>query len=264
MGEGTPGGGAAHPPRPPSVRVLGGHLPSLRSGRVSSILLTHVHNFLDACQDERVIPPARTRRSPVDRFDLRRNELAESALLTLGELGYARTSLRDIASNSPFSHGVLHYYFADKLELVIYSVTYYKMRCLTRYDQVLEDSTTEQELLDGFAAKLVETIVEEAPMHRLWYDLRSQSMFEPGLNDAVSHIDSTLADMIWRVMTRYAELAGASLAVDKPEAYGMLDGIFQQALLGHQREPGGAHLNQLERQVQLLLPLMISRGSRSQ
>ena len=66
----------------------------------------------------RVIPSTRSRRSPVDRFDERRNELAESALLTLGELGYARTSLRDIASNSPFSHGVLHYYFADKLELV--------------------------------------------------------------------------------------------------------------------------------------------------
>ena len=54
------------------------------------------------------------------------------------------------------------------------------MRCITRYDRVMEESTTEQELLDGFAAKLVETIVEEAPMHRLWYDLRIESMFDAG------------------------------------------------------------------------------------
>ncbi|NYK22901.1 TetR/AcrR family transcriptional regulator, partial [Salmonella enterica subsp. enterica serovar Typhimurium] len=38
----------------------------------------------------------------------RRDQLAESALVTLGKLGYAKTSLRDIAQHSPFSHGVLH------------------------------------------------------------------------------------------------------------------------------------------------------------
>ena len=53
---------------------------------------------------------------PVDKFDARRDQLAESALKTLGELGYARTTLREIANNSTFSHGVVHYYFEDKLE----------------------------------------------------------------------------------------------------------------------------------------------------
>jgi AcrR family transcriptional regulator len=49
----------------------------------------------------------------VDKFAARRNELAEAALKTLAERGYAQTGLRDIAQNSEFSHGVLHYYFAD-------------------------------------------------------------------------------------------------------------------------------------------------------
>src|SRR3954467_6919189 len=120
-------------------------------------------------------PPTRPRE---EKYDERRNQLAESALTTLGELGYARTSLREIANNSAFSHGVVHYYFADKLELVIYSVRYYKARCVTRYDAVVSDSTTAGELLDAFAAKLTQTIRDEAPMHRLWYDLRTQSMFQ--------------------------------------------------------------------------------------
>ena len=68
---------------------------------------------------------------------------------------------------------------------------------------------TPDELLDAFAAKLVETLVDEAPMHRLWYDLRSQCMFEEPLREAVLLIDKTLEDMIWRVVSRYAELAGA-------------------------------------------------------
>src|SRR6478735_6965716 len=132
------------------------------------------------------------RRAPADKYDERRNQLAESALQTLGELGYARTSLREIANNSEFSHGVVHYYFADKLELVVYSVRHYKARCVTRYDGVVAESTTPEELLDAFAAKLVETVQEESPMHCLWYDLRIQSMFEENLREAVSLIDKTL------------------------------------------------------------------------
>ena len=148
------------------------------------------------------------RRAPADKYDERRNQLAESALQTLGELGYARTSLREIANNSEFSHGVVHYYFQDKLELIIYCVRYYKTQCVTRYDAVVADSTTADELLDAFAAKLVETLRDEAPMHRLWYDLRTQSMFEEQLREAVLEIDRTLEEMIWRVVSRYAELAG--------------------------------------------------------
>ena len=40
-------------------------------------------------------------RRPADKFEDRRRELATAALQTLGELGFARTSLREIAQNSP-------------------------------------------------------------------------------------------------------------------------------------------------------------------
>lgn len=181
--------------------------------------------------------PRRRAARPVDKFDERRAQLAESALQTLGTLGYARTSLREIANNSPFSHGVVHYYFQDKLELVVYSVRYYKARCVTRYDGVVADSTSAAELVDRFADRLAETIRDEAPMHRLWYDLRTQSMFEPSLREAVTQIDATLQDMIWRVVSRYAELAGRTPSLPSAAAYGMLDGLFQQALLAFGDEP---------------------------
>jgi len=194
---------------------------------------------------------------PVDKFDARRDQLAESALKTLGELGYARASLREIANNSTFSHGVVHYYFADKLELVIYSVRYYKARCVTRYDSVVADSTTAPGLVDAFAAKLAETIRDEAPMHRLWYDLRTQSMFEDQLRDAVTLIDKALEDMIWRVVTRYAELAGRPPTLPSPVAYGLLDGLFQQTLLayvaGHTETLDG-----LAGHVRTVMPLMLT------
>jgi TetR/AcrR family transcriptional repressor of bet genes len=205
--------------------------------------------------------PANTARRaatrPADKFDQRRDELAESALTTLGELGYARASLREIANNSAFSHGVVHYYFQDKLELVIYSVRYYKARCVTRYDAVISDSTTAGELLDAFAARLTQTIRGEAAMHRLWYDLRTQSMFEEQLRAAVTEIDHTLQDMIWRVVLRYAELAGRPVSLAPAVAYGLLDGLFQQALLGFLGDDPNAALDALATQVHTVLPMVL-------
>jgi TetR/AcrR family transcriptional repressor of bet genes len=200
------------------------------------------------------------RRAPADKYDERRNQLAESALQTLGELGYARTSLREIANNSEFSHGVVHYYFADKFELIVYCVRYYKARCVTRYDAVVDDSTTPEELLDAFAAKLVETLHDEAPMHRLWYDLRTQSMFEERLREAVLMIDATLEDMIWRVVGKYAELCGRPTSMTPAAAYGVLDGLFQQALLGHLTGNASA-VESMATQVHELMPLMVTSAA---
>ena len=197
------------------------------------------------------------RQAPAVRYDERRNQLAESALRTLGELGYARTSLREIASNSAFSHGVVHYYFDDKLELIVYCVRYYKARCVTRYDQVVAEATTPDGLVGAFAAKLAETIRDEAPMHRLWYDVRTQSMFEAGLRDAVTMIDRTLEEMVWRVVLRYAELADRSPARTSAAAYGLLDGVFQQALYGWLTDRPGA-LDDLDAQVRDLMPFLLS------
>jgi TetR/AcrR family transcriptional regulator, transcriptional repressor of bet genes len=196
------------------------------------------------------------RQAPADKYDERRNQLAESALRTLGERGYARASLREIAQNSQFSHGVVHYYFDDKFELIVYCVRYYKARCVTRYDAVIAEATAADGLVEAFAAKLVETIRDEAPMHRLWYDLRTQSMFELSLREAVLMIDKTLEEMIWRVVTRYAELAGRRPARTPQAAYGLLDGVFQQALFGHLTGRAGA-LDGLVTAVRDLMPYLL-------
>ena len=177
--------------------------------------------------------PVGVKSRPVDKFEERRRELAAAALQTLGELGYARTSLREIAQNSPYSHGVVHYYFADKVELITYCVRQYKAECVTRYDEIVEGSSSADELALRFAEALVATMVDDAPMHRLWYDLRSQALFDESLRDSVLEIDGTLEHMIWQVVTRYAELRSSDLTMPSSRAYATFDGLFQQALLRH-------------------------------
>ena len=167
----------------------------------------------------------------MDKITARRVELAKATLETLGELGYARTSLREIAQNSEFSHGVLHYYFSDKFDLICCGVRYYKTKCVTRYDQVTAAAPTREALLDGFCLKLGETLTSEAKVHRLWYDIRAQALYEKALRDDVKTIDSSLEDMMWRVVTRYAELGGNKVLMSKTATYALIDGVFQKYLL---------------------------------
>jgi len=198
----------------------------------------------------------RISRRQVDKFAERRSELAAAALQTLAELGYARTSLREIAQNSGFSHGVLHYYFADKVELILYCVKQYKAHCVQRYDEIVATSTTPDELCRGFAHALAETARDDAAMHRLWYDLRSQSMFTPELQADVLDIDGSLLQMIWRVVSRYAELAERPVSLDESATYAAFDGLFQQALLRHLTGDGDA-LTELTDRAEKLLPKLV-------
>lgn len=184
----------------------------------------------------------RISRRQVDKFAERRAQLAASALRTLSELGYARTSLREIAQNSEFSHGVLHYYFRDKVELITYCVRQYKAECVTRYDQIVITAGSAEELKHGFGTAMAGTLREDATMHRLWYDLRNQALFEESFRDDVLEIDQSLEQMIWRIVNHYAELAGSPAAASPAVAYALFDGLFQQALLryltGRDSAPG--------------------------
>ena len=198
--------------------------------------------------------PARPRDG---KFAERRAELGEAALQTLAELGYARTSLREIAQNSDFSHGVLHYYFTDKVDLILCSVRQYKARCVTRYDEVTTTSSTYEQLVDGFATALGETVRSEAPMHRLWYDLRSQSLFEAAFRADVAELDKSLERMIWRVLSRLSELAGVPVTLPSEAAYATLDGVFQQGLLKHlsgDKRAVAAMQSHMRQVVRLLVP----------
>jgi AcrR family transcriptional regulator len=170
-------------------------------------------------------------------------------------MGYARTSLREIAQKSEFTHGVLHYYFSDKFDLICCSVRYYKAKCVTRYDQITATASSRDAFLEAFLDKLGETMRNEAHMHRLWYDLRAQALFEDAFRDDVTIIDKSLEDMVWRVMSRYAELGGRTPAISSAALYALFDGLFQKYLLRHLSNDPEA-IGDFHGEIRRLLPMI--------
>ena len=109
-----------------------------------------------------------------------------------------------------------------------------------RYDEIVETSRSADELASRFADALVTTMVDDAPMHRLWYDLRSQALFDESLRDAVLEIDGSLEHMIWQVVSRYAELREARSRCRPRGPTPRSTALFQQALLRHLSGADGA------------------------
>jgi AcrR family transcriptional regulator len=197
-----------------------------------------------------------SRRTRVDKFEERRRELADAALVALADLGYARISLRTIAEHTKFSHGLLHYYFADKVELITYCVRRYKASCVQRYEGGVGEVGTPAELAAACADGLAAALGDAPLMHRLWYDLRSQSMFEEAFRDDVAEIDDSLQDMIWGNVSAYADLVGTPPSCSPSEAYALFDGLFQQALLRYLTGAEGA-LDDLRSGVRALFPRLV-------
>lgn len=128
---------------------------------------------------------------------------------------------------------MLHYYFVDKVDLITCCVQLYKSRCLTRYDNVVLGATAIEQLLDGFLEVLGTTLRKEAHLYRLWYDLRSQTLFQTAYRQDVMEINISLEAMIWRVISKLAASHGTASAFSPTLAYAIFDGLFQQCLLKH-------------------------------
>ena len=160
--------------------------------------------------------------------DVKKRQIAESAILALKELGYANTSLRDIADKSAMSLGMLHYYFEDRTDLIIYCVSIYKEEFVRNITEALEKAKGRNEVIDAFSKALVASIIDDEMTHRLWYDIRTQAMFDATFQPVVAEIEKKLMDI---VRTAF-EKAGHEAVENIELSYALLDGVFRYLMQG--------------------------------
>ncbi|GAA6190062.1 TetR/AcrR family transcriptional regulator [Litorivita sp. NS0012-18] len=159
---------------------------------------------------------------------LKKEQLAESAVNALKQLGYARTSLRDIAQLSGMSVGTLHYYFEDKVDLIGFCVQRYKTAFIKEMEANLYGDAEGAQLVRVIGAGLAQSIRREAETHRLWYDIRAQAMFDPAFRDVVDEIETALIALVGQMYRRLKLPPEGALP-----AYLMLDAGFRFFLQRH-------------------------------
>ncbi len=160
--------------------------------------------------EPRKTPPNNRARKP-DKFEIRRQQLAAATLAAMGEFGYANTSLRDIAAKSGFSLGTLHYYFADKDDLISYCVLDYKRHFIDEMNRAIDSAADLAALITDFISGFVKTVSSDSESQRLWYDIRSQAMFSAVFRPLVFEIDQSLLAMISHLTDRAQAFTAAAM-----------------------------------------------------
>lgn len=170
---------------------------------------------------------ARAERKSAKR-DEKKRKIAESAIEALKELGYANTSLRDIAEKSDLSLGMLHYYFEDRTDLIIFCVQRYKEEFVRDIHAALERAEGRDQVIAAFAEALVTSIYDDEMTHRLWYDIRTQAMFDTRFLPVVTEIEGLLVGIVENAYRK----AGHDVPVDIEVHYALLDGAFRYFMQG--------------------------------
>lgn len=155
----------------------------------------------------------------------KKNELADSAVEVLSQLGYARTSLRDIAQHSGVSVGVLHYYFEDRIDLISYCTLRYKTEFAQMLEATLVGGGTHRQIIEAFICALVDAIDKDADKHRMWYDIRAQALFDENFHETIDEIEDLQIDIV----RRFISLLGIE-GVDPLSVFLTLDGTFRHFL----------------------------------
>lgn len=138
--------------------------------------------------------------------------------------------MRELAQHCGISLGVLHYYFDDKDDLVMCCVRQYKDHFIDRYNSIVIDGSSGPELKTRISGALSNSLRDSAVMHRLWYDLRTQALFDDRFAVSINEIDDSLASLTWKAVTAFSRLTGAEVIVTPAVVYATADGLFHRAL----------------------------------
>lgn len=134
----------------------------------------------------------------------RRHDLAVAALHTWSEHGYSQVSVRNVARRTRFSHGMVHYYFHSKDALVAECV-----RLITEAE-LFPSVSPGSEDAKGYSLEVAGAISESfrvhRRMHRIRFDLRNQSQFEPTLRSYSEEIETDREKWQLQLQHRYESL----------------------------------------------------------
>lgn len=182
---------------------------------------------------------SRTKRTE-EKQSAKQREVARHLLAVLAELGFARLNLREVAARSGTSLGIIHYYFKDKNALLIYSLQLYKEGFASELEGMISAAPSTEQLLTTTAAALSRVVEDPGHTHRLWFDLRTQALFDPAFRPVSDEIESDLIGLTGRFLDKLKRLGGRPTALDAESLYLTIDGLTRYYLQQHLAGSTGA------------------------
>ena len=157
-----------------------------------------------------------------------RERIVEAAFGTLSRLGYADTSVKDIAAEAGVAPGLVHYYFKSKEELVVAAIEF---MCQKTAPPTGDDP---EAVAWSVFAEALASLNERRDIHRLVFDMVGLAMHNDTVSAAVRHFFEQerrhTEELVQAVMAQRESPRGAAPAIAAAITGGYF-GIVLQSLL---------------------------------
>lgn len=168
---------------------------------------------------------------------VKKRELAYHTLDTLAKWGYVGTSMRTISEEAGIALGTIHYYFKDKIDLICYCARLYKADFVQDLTRPLSSDAPISVLIERYVDVLTSALQDNAELHRLWFDIRAQAMFDKRFHDTVSAIEQSLVQscetLVSRIEAKRFNATSTYTTIDGMFRYHMQMKLMGDKLAGH-------------------------------
>jgi AcrR family transcriptional regulator len=198
--------------------------------------------------------------------EIRQTELIDATIRTITRLGFDRTTIRDIARTAGASTGSVHYYFANKDELLRAAVVHCDERFRARMRDALADVPSASGKLERLFALCFPDDPEAGQDYYVFIDFWQQAARRPDFRHLFDRANAGWLDELTQVVgegARAGELVLAGTA--REEAMGlaaMIDGLALYARVTYQLDPQTARRILRARVEELRAPRSVVEVSR--
>ncbi|MBB5081820.1 TetR/AcrR family transcriptional regulator [Nonomuraea endophytica] len=165
----------------------------------------------------------------------RRAQILRATCEVLAEVGLRALRVSDVAKRAGTSNGTVHYYFANKREVVHAAFDDNFTRSIERRRPIFDSGEDPKARLRAFVRSYLPDSPETVQAWRVWMELWSEALREPELQDLNERVYGEWRRIVAAVI-RDGQAQGMLRAGDAVELanqlIGMIDGLAIQVLVG--------------------------------
>lgn len=165
----------------------------------------------------------------------RREQILRAACTVIAEKGFRAVRVADVAKQAGLSSGILHYYFANKRDLVHAAFEQNFSRSLERRAAILESDDDPLTKIRTLVDEYVPHGAETTEAWHVWAELWVEGLHDPelqALNDRAYGEWRRLIAAIVRDGQAAGQIGGTDAVEIANLLIGLLDGLALQVLLG--------------------------------
>lgn len=169
-----------------------------------------------------------------------RKQLIDAAYQVLASVGYEAASIKEIAKQAGVSPGLVHYYFANKEELLSAVVHEATDDYCARMEQIRQ-AVPHENLTDTMLAELMERVKTHADWYRLRYELFVLGLRNDTIRSGIQEMLQKGREGISESIMTMAKSPLSNADLMAAVALSCFDGLAMQALIDPEFDLEGAY-----------------------